>query len=148
MNLTRRNFVLGSLGMASMFGLAACGGNSSTGDNAESESQELSQEEMLEQAEDFDGDAFYDMRKESEAKTKQEYDGKVFRVSGYVEEITTDYIIVSEYGYGVYYNPLVVELPEEEIANLTKEQEITVCGTFEYADDPNTSHLVDAFIVE
>ncbi len=103
---------------------------------------------MLEQAEDFDGDAFEDMQKENEAKTKQEYDGKVFRVSGYVKEITTDYIIVSEYGYGVYYNPLVVELPEEEIANLTKEQEITVCGTFEYADDPNISHLVDAFIVE
>ena len=28
------------------------------------------------------------------------------------------------------------------------EQEITVCGTFEYAEDPNLSRLVDAFIVE
>ena len=147
-NLTRRNFLLSSLGIVGALGLTACGGTSATDGNAESESQELSQEEMLEQAQDFDGDAFYDTQNENEAKAKQEYDGKVFQVSGYVEEIATDYIIVSDYGYGVYYNPLVVELPEEEIANLTKEQEIIVCGTFEYAEDPNISHLTNAFIVE
>lgn len=60
MNLTRRNFLLGSLGITGALGLTACGGNSSTGDNAESKSRELSQEEMPEQAEDFDGDAFYE----------------------------------------------------------------------------------------
>lgn len=148
MNLTRRNFLLGSLGITCALGLTACGGNSSTGDNAESESQELSQEEMLEQAEDFDGDAFYDMRKENEAKTKQEYDGKVFRRTGYVEEITTDYIILCDSSHGGYYNPLIIELPEDVIAGLSREQEITVCGTFQYEEDTFNSRLVDAFIVE
>lgn len=148
-NLTRRNFIIGSLGVASTLGLAACGGNSnSDADTSDSQTQELSQEEMLEQAEDFDYEAYREVREENEARAKQEYDGKVFRRTGYVEEIRTDYIILSEYIYGGYYNPLVIELPEDVIAGLSREQEITVCGTFQYEEDPNISRLVDAFIVE
>lgn len=142
-NLTRREFLFGSLGFASTLGLAACGGT-----DASQGAGELSQEEMLEQAEEFDAAAFSDLREENEAKAKQEYEGKIFRRTGYVESIKTDYIILSDYIYGGYYYPLVVELSEDEIANLSSEQEITVCGTFEYDDYPNICHLVDAFIVE
>ncbi|NJE80537.1 hypothetical protein E0L17_04255 [Olsenella sp. SW781] len=147
-NLTRRNLIFSFFGVAGILGLAACGDNPTTGDDTEPDMQEISQEDMLAQAEDFNGDSFYEMRNENEAKTKQQYDGKIFCASGYVEEITTDYIILSEFGYGVYYNPIIVELPEDVIAVLMKEQEITACGTFEYAESPNISRLVDAFIVE
>lgn len=138
-NLTRRNFLLGSLGVAYTFGLAACGDN---------QSQKLSQEEMLEQAEDFDYEAYMEMQEENEARAKQEYDGKVFRRTGYVDEITADYIILSEYIHGGYCNPLIIELPEDVIAELSSEQEITVCGTFQYKESPNISRLVNAFLVE
>lgn len=103
---------------------------------------------MLEQAEDFDYEAYREMREENEARAKQEYDGKMFRKTGYVDEIRADYIILSEYIYGGYYNPLIVELPEDVIAELSREQEITVCGILQYEEDPNISHLVEAFIVE
>lgn len=139
-NLTRRNFILGSLGVASMFGLAACGGN------AEPESQELSQEDMLEQAEELDLEAFHEMDSENEAKAKQEYDGKFFRCTAIVGDINPTYVRVGQVILGQFCNTLCVELSEEELANLSKEQEITVCGKFQYVQVE--SRLVDAFIVE
>lgn len=147
--LTRRNFLIaGAIGAAGALGLTGCGGNPSADSDTDPEAHKASQEDLLSEAEDFDAEGFFDIQNENEAKAKQEYDGKVFRASGYVEDIYTDYIIVSEFKYGVYCNPIIAELPEEEIAELSMEQEITVCGTFEYAEDPNLSRLVDAFIVE
>ena len=96
MNLTRRNFVLGSLGVASMFGLAACGGNSSTEGNTEPESQELSQEDMLAQAEELDLEAFHETDSENEAKAKQEYDGKIFRCTAIVGDINPTYVRINK----------------------------------------------------
>ena len=139
-NLTRRNFVLGSLGVASMFGLAACGGNATT------ESQELSQEEMLEQAEELDLEAFHEMDSENEAKAKQEYDGKIFRCTAIIGDINPTYVRVGQVTLGQFCNTLCVELSEDELASLSKEQEITVCGKFQYVQVE--SRLVDAFIVE
>lgn len=118
------------------------------GTEPESTEREPTQEEILASATEFDAEAFYDVQDENEAKAKQEYDGKVFRRTGYVDEITTDYIILTDFIYGGYYNPLIIELPEDVIAGLSREQEITVCGTFQYEEDPNISHLVDAFVVE
>lgn len=139
-NLTRRSFLLGSLGVASMFGLAACGGNATT------ESQEPSREEMLEQAEELDLEAFHEMDSENEAKAKQEYDGKIFRCTAIVGDINPTYVRVGQVILGQFCNTLCVELSEEELANLSKEQEITVCGKFQYVQVE--SRLVDAFIVE
>ena len=139
-NLTRRNFVLGSLGVASMFGLAACGGNATT------ESRELSQEEMLEQAEELDLEAFHEMDSENEAKAKQEYDGKIFRCTAIIGDINPTYVRVGQVILGQFCNTLCVELSEDELASLSKEQEITVCGKFQYVQVE--SRLVDAFIVE
>ena len=145
-NLTRRNFILGSLGFAGALGLSACGGNPSTGGNAESESQEPSQEEMLEQAEELDLEAFHEMDSENEAKAKQEYDGKIFRCTAIVGDINTTYVRVGQVILGQFCNTLCVELSEDELASLSKEQEITVCGKFQYVQVE--SRLVDAFIVE
>ena len=47
---------------------------------------------------------------------------------------------------GQFCNTLCVELSEDELASLSKEQEITVCGKFQYVQVE--SRLVDAFIVE
>ncbi|WP_273384507.1 hypothetical protein [Enorma phocaeensis] len=44
-NLTRRNFLLGSLGVASMFGLAACGNNSTNQDSGTQDATEEPQEQ-------------------------------------------------------------------------------------------------------
>lgn len=147
-NLSRRNFLLGSVGVICILSLAACGLISENDNSAESGPQGLSQEEMLEQAADFNAEEFYDAQNKSEAKAKPEYDGKVFKASGHIEDIYTDNIIVSEYTYGVYCYPLTIELPEDKIAELSKEQEIAVCGTFEYTEHPTIPRPVDAFVVE
>ena len=148
-SLTRRHFLIaGTIGVAGALGLTACGSNPAADSGTDPEAQKASQQDLLSGAEDFNAEEFFDIQNENEAKAKQEYDGKVFRASGYVEDIYTDYIIVSEFKYGVYCNPIIAELPEEVIAELSMEQEIAVCGTFEYAEDPNLSRLVDAFIVE
>lgn len=47
---------------------------------------------------------------------------------------------------GTFCNTLCVELPEDELASLSKDLEITVCGRFQYIQVE--SRLVDAFIVE
>lgn len=110
--------------------------------------EQTNREDMLESAAIFDAVEFYETQDANEAKAKQEYGGKVFRRTGYVDEITTDYITLTDFIYGGYYNPLIIELPEDVIAGLSHEQEITVCGTFQYEEDPNISRLVDAFVVE
>lgn len=118
------------------------------GTEPEKQTEEPTQEELLESAEEYDFDAFQELRDENPAKAKQEYDGIVFRRTGYIESIETDYIIVSDYLAGVYVSPIIAELPTDTIAALDQGQEVTVCGTFEYVDDPYIPHLVDAFIVE
>lgn len=145
-SLTRRNFLLGTLGVASVLGLTACGGTSTADGNAESESQELSQEDMLEQAEELDLEAFHKTDNENEAKAKQEYDGKIFRCTAIVGDINPTYVRVGQVILGQFCNTLCVELSEDELASLSKEQEITVCGKFQYVQVE--SRLVDAFIVE
>lgn len=130
-------------------GLVGCSGTTTpTNEATEPQTQEISQEETLRQASEFDYETFRETEETNPAKAKQEYDGKVFRRTGYVDEITTDYIILTDFIYGGYYNPLIIELPEDVIAGLSREQEITVCGTFQYEEDPNISHLVDAIVVE
>lgn len=143
---TRRNFLLGTLGVASVLGLTACGGTSTADGNAESESQELSQEDMLEQAEELDLEAFHKTDSENEAKAKQEYDGKIFRCTAIVGDINPTYVRVGQVILGQFCNTLCVELSEDELASLSKEQEIAVCGKFQYVQVE--SRLVDAFIVE
>lgn len=145
-NLTRRNFLLGSLGFSGALGLAACDGNSTTSDDAEPETQELSQDEMLDQASELDLEAFHQMENENEARAKQEYDGKIFRCTAYVGDIGTTSVQIGQVILGQFCNTLSVELPEEELASLSKEQEITVRGRFQYV--AVESRLVDAFIVE
>ena len=137
--ITRRNLLFTcSFGLASIYGLTACGG---TGGD-----RRLSHEEMLEQAEELDLQAFHETDNENEARAKQEYDGEIFRCTAIVGEITPTYARIGEVILGTFCNTLCVELPEDELASLSKDQEITVCGRFQYIQVE--SRLVDAFIVE
>lgn len=145
-NLTRRSFLLGSLGFAGALGLAACGADSATSDDADPETRGLSHEEMLDQAGELDLEAFHEMENENEARAKQEYDGKVFRCTAYVGDIGTTSVQIGQVILGQFCNTLSVELSEEELAGLSKKQEITVCGRFQYV--AVESRLVDAFIIE
>lgn len=144
-NLTRRNFLLGSLGFASILGLSACGGNPASSSDGVSKAPTLSQEEMLEQAEELDLEAFHKAENENEARAKQEYDGKIFRCTAFVSDITPTYVRIGQVILGEFCNTLCVELSEEELASLSGEQEITVCGQFQYV--AVESRLIDAFIV-
>ena len=83
---------------------------------------------------------------ENEARAKQEYDGEIFRCTAIVGEITPTYARIGEVILGTFCNTLCVELPEDELASLSKDQEITACGRFQYIQVE--SRLVDAFIVE
>ena len=140
-NLTRRSFLLGSLGVAGILGLAACGSS-----DTKPETQELSHEEMLEQAEELDLEAFHRMENQNEARAKKEYDGKLFRCTAYVGDISPTYVRIGQVILGTFCNTLCVELSEDELVSLSKEQEITVCGRFQYIQVE--SRLVNAFIVE
>lgn len=71
MNLSRRDFLLGSIGIVSALGLTACSNSSTTDSNTEPESREPSQKEMLNQAEELDLEAFHEMDSENEAKAKK-----------------------------------------------------------------------------
>ena len=146
MNLSRRDFLLGSIGIVSALGLTACSNSSTTDSNTEPESREPSQKEMLNQAEELDLEAFHEMDSENEAKAKKEYDGKIFRCTAYVGDIRPSYVRIGQVILGQFCNTLCVELSEDELASLSKEQEITVCGKFQYVQIE--SRLVNAFIVE
>ncbi len=79
-------------------------------------------------------------------KQKKEYDGKIFRCTAYVGDIRPSYVRIGQVILGQFCNTLCVELSEDELASLSKEQEITVCGKFQYVQIE--SRLVNAFIVE
>lgn len=85
------------------------------------------------------------MENENEARAKQEYDSKIFRCTAYVGDISPTYVRIGQVILGEFCNTLCVELPEEELASLSREQEITVCGRFQYV--AVESRLIDAFIV-
>lgn len=102
---------------------------------------------MVATAQDFVYDDFRNLQEENEAKAEAEYDGKIFRRTAFVEEVKTDYFILSEKWGNRYISPIVVELPKEELAELSVGDEVTVVGEFEYAPDPNISKLVNAVLI-
>lgn len=134
--------------VAASTALACClFGCSSQSSEQQVEQQSHSKEEMVATAQDFVYDDFRNLQEENEAKAEAEYDGKIFRRTAFVEEVKTDYFILSEKWGNRYISPIVVELPKEELAELSVGDEVTVVGEFEYAPDPNISKLVNAVLI-
>ena len=123
-------------------------GCSSQSSEQQVEQQSQSKEEMVAPAQDFVYDDFRNLQEENEAKAEAEYDGKIFKRTAFVEEVKTDYFILSEKWGNRYISPIVVELPKEELAKLSVGDEVTVVGEFEYEPDPNISKLVNAVLIE
>ncbi|NBI09252.1 hypothetical protein D1641_04365 [Colidextribacter sp. OB.20] len=115
--------------------LVACGGGGGTGDNntpsggngdttsTDTPSGGMTKEEMLEQAENSDLKELYEIISANKIKAEEELTGKIYCFNGYVDEIESDYIVLSYYG-----NTIVVYLPKDDIINLVKDQEIAVVG--------------------
>lgn len=87
MNLTRRNFVLGSLGVASMFGLAACGGNT------ESQALEINLEDYKDMPQ---GELWIILADGSVDKYENDTGGWAYGAEYFWEEIKDDEIYYSD----------------------------------------------------
>ena len=123
--------------------LVGCGGNSS---NSVSSSSESKVDVNL--ATEFDAEDFFKTQSENEAKAKSEYDGNVYKVSGVITEIHTDYIIIDTVKIANKSGgPLEVHMSTDEIAKLSKGDSIVVIGVFKYVDKPWPSRINDAAIV-
>ena len=121
------------LAAALALSLVACGSgagdnNTSSGGNGDATSTDtpssgMTKEEMLEQAENSDLKELYEIISANKIKAEEELTGKIYCFNGYVNEIESDYIVLSYYG-----NTIVVYLPKDDIINLVKDQEIAVVG--------------------
>lgn len=133
-NLTRRNFILGSLGLVGMLGVAGCNSEPSTEEVA-AEAPELDAEELI-----------YTVNT-NEARAMEDYDGKVYKWTATIRRIDSDYVLMSEELYnGAPLNPLYVYLPTETIADYDVDDTITVVGTVKV--NGSFTSLEDASVVE
>lgn len=133
-NLTRRNFLLGSLGVIGVLGIAGC-------------SSEPSPEEVAAEAPELDAEELISTVNSNEARAIEDYDGKVYKWTATIRRIESDYVAMSEELYnGVPLNPLYVYLPTETIADYDVDDTITVVGTVKV--NGSFTSLKDAFIVE
>lgn len=143
----KKSLILISLAMVAALALCLVGcGNGTSTSSASSSSQSKVD---INTAAELDADAFFDMKRENEAKAKTEYDGKTFKVTGRISDISTDHISIdTKQVGGKWGNPFHVYLPTEEIAKLNKGDSITVAGVLEYGEAPNITKFRKAVIVQ
>ncbi len=134
--------------VASVALVCCLSGCSSQSSEQQVEQQSQSKEEMVAAAQDFVYDDFENLQEENEAKAEAEYDGKIFKRTAFVEEVRTNYFILSDKWGDMYISPIVVELPQEELVELSVGDEVTVVGEFGYEPDPNISKLVNVVLIE
>lgn len=84
------------------------------------------QDEQQEPVE-IDLDDFIALRQENVAKAQKEYDGKFVKTTGYVISIHSDYCSIAT-GKGSKINNMNVYLPTDVLAELSKDEKITVVG--------------------
>lgn len=112
--------------------LTGCGGQSK-------------QEKMLESAIEIDLDDIVDEQIDNEARAVKKYAGKAVKVTATVRTIESEYCKMSEGTYnGLPLNSFYVYLSKDVLADLEREQTITVVGIM----DDKLQRIEDAFIVE
>lgn len=133
-SLTRRNFLLGTLGVIGALGIAGCG-------------SEPSPEEAAAEAPELDAEELISTVNSNEARAMEDYDGKIYKWTATIRRIESDYVVMSEELYnGAPLNPLYVYLPTETIADYDADDTITVVGTVKV--NGSFTSLKDASVVE
>ena len=133
-SLTRRNFILGSLGLIGALGVSGC-------------SSEPSPEELAADAPELDAEELIMTVNSNEARAMEDYDGKLFKWTATIRRIESEYVLMSvELFNGAPLNPLYVYLPTETIADYEVDDTITVIGTVKV--NGSFTSLKDASVVE
>lgn len=103
--------------------LCACGDN-----NGNSTEEKLSQEDMLVVAQTLDASQYLKDYRANPLRAKENYVGKVYRLSGVVSEINDDYCEISYAFRSVTYLRIDVYFDKETLMNLTVDEGISFIG--------------------
>lgn len=88
---------------------------------------------LLDDALEYDPEKFYGLYIQNAAKAKKEYEGKQVKLTGWVDTVREKYALLST---GASDNHLItVYLSEDELAELSYGQKVTVVGTYQCTSD-------------
>lgn len=100
----------------------------------------MSKEKMLSVAEELNFTDFNKNVQENQTRAKETYSKNVYKVTGYVENIENDYIVLYDFDAQYGYSPKInAYLPKEDIKQIEKNQKITIIGkldNIEYKTEP------------
>lgn len=134
-NLSRRNFILGSLGVIGIFGIGGCA-NKST----------ISKDELLSGATEADWAEIYEELSNNEARGLDEWNGKTVRMILKAMYIEDDYFK----GCGLFSNELdmtnVYLTNRDELVSLNKGWQVVVVGILdlEHFNELNNAYILEA----
>lgn len=140
-----KKFYLILLSLAMLCGLCACGGNADApnGNNsvqpATSERETaMTKEEMLSQSSELDLATIYNDIDENVLRAEDTYVGNVYTYSGYVKEITTEYVQIDTFK---------IHLSTDELKSLNKGEKITIVGVVESISDTHWVTMSNAYYI-
>lgn len=105
------------LTVAMCIALCACGGNGG-----------MSKEKMLEIAQELDIADISTTFSQNEARAKETYVGNTYTVSGYIENITSDYCVIEKKGPSTTNYELRVYLSKDDLVKVNTGEKILVVG--------------------
>ena len=88
---------------------------------------------LLDDALEYDPEKFYGLYIQNAAKAKKEYEGKQVKLTGWVDTVREKYVLLSTGGSDNHL--ITVYLSEDELAELSYGQKVTVVGTYQCTSD-------------